>query len=132
VGEADPGEAAADRQPGFESLPGPRGRLRFECGRRTLFVSAAEVIRIEAEGNYSRVSTPSAGFLVREGVASLARRLAPHGFRRVHRSAIVNLDRVTEIRRTSRYTWTVVLRDGSEVPLAPGCRDDLERALSGA
>lgn len=106
------------------------GRLAFRSDRRILFLRPCDIRRVEGVGNYSRIHA-HAGFLVRESVSSLATRLAPYGFQRVHRSAVVNLAHVTELRRKSRYRFVVILTGGAEVPLATAYRRDLEHLLCG-
>lgn len=106
-------------------------RMKLCSGRRVFFLRPSEIRWVEGEGNYCRVHTAKASFLVREVVHAFALRFASHGLIRVHRSAIVNVAHVLELRRKSRYTNVVVLNDGSEVPLAPDYRSELERAICG-
>ena len=63
-------------------------------------------------------------------MASMEARLDARRFARVHRSAIVNVARVRELRPRGDREYTVVLRDGAEIPLSRGCRDRV-RALLG-
>lgn len=104
-------------------------RLMFRCGRRSFFLSPDDVSWIEGQGNYSRVHTARASFLVREVIGAITARMEPFGFARVHRSAVVNVSRILELRRKTRYTHVIVLADGVEVPLAPDYRERLERLL---
>jgi DNA-binding LytR/AlgR family response regulator len=104
-------------------------RLVFPCGRRTFYVRPADLLWAEAEANYSRIHTTSGAFLVRELIGQLESRLAPHGFLRVHRSIVINLEQLVEIRRMSRYKQCVVLAGGTQLPLADDYRDALERSL---
>jgi two-component system, LytTR family, response regulator len=105
-------------------------RVKFVCGPRSFFVRPADVVRIEGEGNYSRVYTPSGSFLVRESVGAAAKRLEAYGFCRVHKSTVVNVQYVREVRRTGRRAHVVVLADGTECSLAYERREALETALS--
>lgn len=108
-----------------------RRRLVFRCSRRTFFVLPGDVTCILAEGKYSRIQTLTVkSLLVREVIGSIASRLDTRQFFRAHRSSIVNLDRVIEI-RTSARKLLVVLSDGTQLPLAPGKREELERILAG-
>ena len=66
--------------------------------------------------------------LVREIIGSIETRLPRHFFR-AHRSTIVNIDRIVEIRTTQRHVL-IVLDDGTQLPLAPNRREELERILS--
>lgn len=104
-------------------------RLMFRSSRRTYFVSINDITFINAEGKYSRVHTAAAkSLLVREIIGSIESRLPRHFFR-AHRSTIVNIDRIVEIRTTQRRV-VIVLGDGTQLPLAPNKREELERILS--
>src|SRR5687768_8401561 len=81
--------------PGTDHPP----RIRFTCGPRTFFARAAEILFIEAEGNYSRVHTTRATFLARESIGMITSRLQPYGFTRIQKSYTANIDAIGEIRR---------------------------------
>src|SRR5688572_4890843 len=102
-------------------------RLLFRCGRRTFFVGSEELTCVSGEGNYSRIHLRGGKtFLVRDSITTLDRQLQAYGLRRVHRSHLVRLTEVVEVRRTSRYSMKVLLRDGTAVPLAEAYRRRLE------
>lgn len=92
-------------------------RFLIRHGDRVIPVPHHAVAWIEAVDYYARLHTADAAYLVRESLASLERRLDRGRFFRVHRSAIVNLSAVNEIRSGERRQ-EVVLEDGTEVPLA--------------
>lgn len=101
----------------------------FRSSRRTFFVLINDITWISAEGKYSRVHTTAAkSLLVREIIGSIEPRLPKHFFR-AHRSTIVNIDRIVEIRTTQRRVL-IVLDDGTQLPLAPNKREELELILS--
>ena len=104
-------------------------RLLFRSDRRSFFLRPEEIDWIEGEGNYSRVHSARATFLLRQSITALTSRLEPYGFRRVHRSAIVNVSLVAEVRRRTRYRFSILLSSGVEVPLSPGCRQELQDLL---
>jgi two-component system, LytTR family, response regulator len=89
------------------------------------FLRTAEVDWIEAEGNYVRLHASKRGFLIREKISTLEERLDPDRFIRVHRSTIVNLDRVTELRPLPSGDCIILLRDGTELKLSRGYRQKL-------
>ena len=78
---------------------------------RTIVVPVRDVDWIEAEGKYVRLHVREQSYLVRDAIAAVERRLDARAFVRIHRSTIVNLRRVTEIRDDS----VVVLNDGTEL-----------------
>jgi two-component system LytT family response regulator len=112
-----------------EVQPSERRRMVFRSARRTFFIFVNDITYINAEGKYSRVHTAAPkSLLVREIIGSIEPRLPRHFFR-VHRSTIVNIDRIVEIRSTQRRVL-IVLDDGTQLPLAPNRREELERILS--
>ncbi len=103
-------------------------RLLVREGDRLFFVPAAEIARLSAEGNYVRLRTASASHLVRETLAGIEARLDPERFARVHRSEIVNLDAIREIRPLFHGDHLILLKNGDEVRLS---RRYQERLLRG-
>ncbi|MCS0616308.1 LytTR family DNA-binding domain-containing protein [Massilia kyonggiensis] len=82
-------------------------------GTRTVLVDAADVERIEADGDYATLYAGGKTYLVREPLQALARRLDPAQFQRVHRSSIVRLDVVAELRALTNRDAMLRLRDGT-------------------
>jgi len=82
-------------------------------GTRTVIVDAADVERIEADGDYATLHAGGRTYLVREPLQALARRLDPARFQRVHRSSIVRLDVVAELRALTNRDAMLRLRDGT-------------------
>jgi len=82
-------------------------------GTRTVLVDAADVERIEADGDYATLHVGDRTYLVRERLQSLALRLDPSMFQRVHRSSIVRLDRIAELRALTNRDALLRLRDGT-------------------
>jgi two-component system LytT family response regulator len=99
--------AAADASP-----PAAGPRLAIRDGHRAHFVPIADVLWVESFGNYARVHTPSARFIHRATMARLAEQLAPHGFARVHRTAIVNAARVVRLRPAGSGQYEAFLDTG--------------------
>jgi two-component system LytT family response regulator len=104
-------------------------RLAVRGARSTYFVSVEDIDWIEGADYYASVHAAGKAHLVRESLASLAERLGPHGFVRVHRSAIVNARRVKQILSTPRRDQFAVLHDGTRVRLARGAKARLEAEL---
>lgn len=78
-------------------------------------VSAGEIVWIEAERDYARIHTQDRSWLYHESLSSLAARLDPKSFVRVHRSAIIRRDRITAFQRGSFASLTAVLDNGAHV-----------------
>jgi two-component system LytT family response regulator len=100
-------------------------RFPVTLGRRTRYVSAAEVDWIEGYGNYVRLHTGKAAHLVRGTLKALEGELDPGRFVRVHRSAIVAVDRVRELESLGGGEYRVVLSDGTRIPMSQRYRERL-------
>jgi two-component system LytT family response regulator len=102
-------------------------RLRARLGERVavptdtgeLLLDANEIDWIEARDDYSEIHAGAERYRIRASLAALVRRLDPARFTRIHRSAVVRLDHVRELRTGGRDGATVVrLRDGTELPVS--------------
>jgi two-component system LytT family response regulator len=93
-------------------------RVAVKKDGRTLLVPTQEIDWIEAVDKYVRLHAKGARFLHREALSALERRLDPAQFLRIHRGAIVNLRRVREIHPGVGDEPTVVLADGTRLPLS--------------
>jgi two-component system LytT family response regulator len=82
-------------------------------GSRTVLVPVAQVERIEADGDYATLHAQGKTWMVRERLHNLAMQLDPRQFHRVHRSSIVRLDMIAELRSLTNRDALLRLRDGS-------------------
>ena len=109
----------------------PLHRLLVRDGERALVVQTSDIDWIEAADYYARLHIGSATHLIGESLNELERRLDPGTFLRVHRSAIVNLSRVRELRLDYRRRHMLVLSTGALVPVSRARRGRLEQLLGG-
>ena len=97
-------------------------------GDRRIFVPIESIDWLEAERNYVRIHIKGKSFLIRGPLVDLEQQLPDPPFRRIQRSLLVNIDRVSEV--TGSYgRYEVVLRSGERLPLSRNYRLDLEEAL---
>jgi len=94
-----------------------RERIVVVTSNGKLILNADEVDWIEADDYYAAIHARNGRHLVRESLTSLEQRLNRKMFLRVHRSAIVNLDRICEIRREKAETL-LILKDGIRIPVS--------------
>ncbi|MFN2567210.1 MAG: LytR/AlgR family response regulator transcription factor [Gemmatimonadaceae bacterium] len=107
--------------------PAPReSRILIKDRGRVVILNEADVDWIEAEGDYVRVHAGGRGHLLRETMSAMEARLDPSHFARIHRSAIVNVERIRELRPHPNREYTIVLRDGTQLKLSRGYRDALK------
>jgi two-component system LytT family response regulator len=104
-------------------------RLLVRSAAGVTVVPVAEVDWIRADGDYARLRLGSREELLRESLQSLADRLDPRVFIRIHRSHIVRIDRVRAVRILDNGDGTAVLKDGTELPVSRTRREALLRAL---
>ncbi|HEX8651733.1 MAG TPA: LytTR family DNA-binding domain-containing protein [Pyrinomonadaceae bacterium] len=104
-------------------------RLVIKSAGRVFFLKAEEIDWIEAAGNYVRLHTGSESHLLRETMNALEARLDPHQFLRIHRSTIINIERIKEMHPLFRGEHVVILRDGTRLTLGRGYRDKLQELL---
>jgi two-component system LytT family response regulator len=105
--------------------------LRARSRGATRIVPLDHVEWIQAAGNYAEAHTAGGAVLLDEPLASLAARLPADRFARIHRRAIVRLDRITEVRSLGRGDAEVRLRSGQGLRLSRRYRDALSALLNG-
>jgi len=104
-------------------------RIAVRNNGRVVFVKLPDIDWIEAADNYVCLHCGHETHVVRETMNELEARLDPAQFLRVHRSSIVNLDRVRELQPWFRGDYRVVLRDGTQLTLTKNHREKLESRL---
>ncbi|HEY0614314.1 MAG TPA: LytTR family DNA-binding domain-containing protein [Candidatus Elarobacter sp.] len=105
-------------------------RLLITEGDRSFYLPVAEIVRLEADGNDVAVHGRRGRFTIRATLESLDARLDPAQFARVHRSHVVNIDEIAEVRAWFHGDQRLVLRDGAEIPWSrryAAKRPDLQR-----
>jgi two-component system LytT family response regulator len=93
-------------------------RIVFKSRGRILFLPVSDIRWIGAEENYVRICTEGEKHLLRETMSHLEEKLDPQMFLRVHRSAIVNLQYLKEVRTEPNGEFTVVLVNGQKVAMS--------------
>jgi two-component system LytT family response regulator len=107
----------------------PPERLLVDIAQGTRVVWIKDVEWIEAADNYAVVHSVDGAGLLREPLKSLEARLDPTRFARVHRSAIVNLTRVRQLRLLRGGDYALTLRSGAIVTMSRTYRDDVLHRL---
>jgi two-component system, LytTR family, response regulator len=108
-------------------------RLMVKTTGRVIFVRTEEIDWIEAYDNYIRLHVGGKAHLLRQTMNELEGGLNPEQFARIHRSTIVNLDRIQELHPHFNGEHLVILQDGTELKLSRSRKDWLEKWLgSGA
>ncbi|MFN0152657.1 MAG: LytR/AlgR family response regulator transcription factor [bacterium] len=100
-------------------------RLVIHTAGRVLFLAVSEVDWIESAGNYVRIHAGAEAHLYRETMRDLEAKLDPDEFLRIHRSTIVRIERIRELRPWFHGAFVVVLRDGTELQSSRGFSEKL-------
>lgn len=136
---ASTGTGPPPADPRLESLlrelrpaPAYADRLLVRTGSRLVPVAVADIDWFEAADNYVRLHVGRERYALRETIRSLEARLDPRRFARVHRSTIVNLDRVREVRPLPSGDCSLILTGGTELMLSRSWREAFEARFGGA
>ncbi|MFL6299392.1 MAG: LytR/AlgR family response regulator transcription factor [Terriglobales bacterium] len=100
----------------------PSQRLVIKSGSRMLFLHPEKIEWVEAEKDYVRLHAGKENHLVRETMNDIEKKLQSERFVRVHRSTIVNLDHVREMKPLPSGEYDISMRDGTQLRLSRGYR----------
>ena len=98
-------------------------RMVVQTGKGETIIRRKDIEYLEAARNYVTVSTGERDYLVRNTLTKLEEQLAPGQIVRTHRSYLVNIDKIEEIRTTDTGGYEIHLQSGKTVPLSRGYRD---------
>lgn len=89
-------------------------RIAFKAKGRILFLDLAEIVAVQAEGNYVSLRHRPKPYLLRESLSSMAEKLGPYGFIRIHRSVVVNISAVEEVQPLPTGEYRLRVKGGKE------------------
>ncbi|HXJ75167.1 MAG TPA: LytTR family DNA-binding domain-containing protein, partial [Candidatus Dormibacteraeota bacterium] len=115
-----------------QGLPSPGqylSRVAVKSAGRVLFLKAGEIDWIEAAGNYVNLHVGKESYLLRGRMSELEKRFDPEQFFRIHRSTMVNLDRVKELQPLFKGESIVILKDGQQLSASRSCSQRLQAFL---
>ena len=100
-------------------------RIAFKAKGRILFVDLAEIVAVQAKGNYVLLRRPPNPYLLHESLSSMAEKLKPYGFIRIHRSVVVNISAVEEIQPLPTGEYRLRVKGGKEYLVTRTYKDNL-------
>lgn len=106
-----------------------RGRIAIKTGGKVMFVNLSDIDWVEAADNYACLHCGGTTHVLRETMNSLETKLDKSVFVRIHRSVIVNVDRISEMQPWFRGDYLVILKDGTKLKLSRTYRDVLSGIL---
>lgn len=116
----------------LEEARGGRGylqRLVVPTGSRSIFIRTEQIDWIEAERNYVRLHVDGRAYLLRENLSRMASALDPATFCRIHRSTIVNIDRIQAVESLLHGEYLVMLHSGTKLTSGRSYRRNLHAIM---
>jgi len=112
--------------PQLETLLSKPAKIAIKTKGRILFVDPADVVIVEAQGNYVLLQRQSGSYLLRESISTMAGKLKPYGFIRIHRSVLVNSSFVEEIQPWATGEYALRIRGGKEYTVSRTYKSNLK------
>ena len=100
-------------------------RIAIKAKGKILFLDVAEIVAVQAEGNYISLRHRTNPYLLRESLSSMEEKLKPYGFMRIHRSVIVNISAVEEIQPLPTGEYRLRVKCGMEYTVTRTYKDNL-------
>jgi two-component system, LytTR family, response regulator len=111
------------------SQPQCLSRLLIKSAGRVFFLKTEEIDYVRAEDYYVKLHVGRKGHLLRETMNAMEAKLDPAKFLRIHRSTIVNIERIRELQQHFNGEYIVVLHDGTQMKLSRSRREQLQTLL---
>lgn len=92
----------------------PSARVGVKVKGTILFINLSDVVAVQAEGDYVSLQQNGSAYRLRDSISAVAEQLEPRGFIRIHRSILVNVSFVEEIRPYSSGQYGLRVKDGNE------------------
>jgi two-component system LytT family response regulator len=104
-------------------------RLAFRTEGRVVFLESDEIDWLSAAANYVTLRVGKDSYLLREGIGHISERLDPNKFVRIHRSTIVNIQKIKQVEAVNSGEYIVVLKDGKQLSCSRGYRTGLQQLI---
>lgn len=104
-------------------------RIAVKSSGRVVFIRVEEIDWIESAGNYVKVHIHKESYMLRGRLSEMAKRLDPTTFFQIHRTTIVNLDRMKEFLPLFKGEGVLVLKDGTRLDVSRNCSAKLQELL---
>lgn len=123
---------AGNRTPERTAQKEPIDRVVIKSGKRIYFLKTEEIDWVEGAGDYLTLHSGSQTHLIRETMANFHATLDPQKFLRIHRSTIVNIERIADIRPLFKGEYDITLTSGIRLKASRGYRHELQPLLDAA
>jgi len=106
--------SAAPYMPRTDGIPRQAPRIAFKAKGSIMLLDLADILAVQAEGNYVSLRPRTSPYLVHESLSSMAEKLRPYGFIRIHRSVVVNISAVEEIQPLPTGEYRLRVKGGKQ------------------
>jgi two-component system LytT family response regulator len=113
----------SEKRPALERIP-------VKTGKKFVFLKPEEIDCIESERNYIKIQSGSECFLIRQTLAAIEKQLEDSRLVRINRSAMVNIDRIKELRFDETYNYEVVMDSGRSWNWGRKFRANMQKVLA--
>jgi two-component system LytT family response regulator len=100
-------------------------RIAIKAKGKIVFMDPAEIIALEADGNFVSLCHTSGLYLIRESISNIAEKLNPFGFVRIHRCVLVNVAYIEELRRCVTGVYLLRVSGGKEYTVTRTYKNNL-------
>lgn len=104
-------------------------RMEVKTSGRVVILKVTEIDWVDAAGNYVKIHAGPETLTLRETMGGIEKRLDPNLFMRIHRSTIVNIERIRELQQQFHGDYVVVLKSGQRLTLSRSYREKMQRLL---
>jgi DNA-binding LytR/AlgR family response regulator len=101
-------------------------KIAIKTKGKILLIHPGDILAVEAEGNYVLLRRQSDSYLLRESISTIAEKLQPYGFIRIHRSVLVNTSWVEEIHPGPTGDYTLRIAGGREYIVSRTYKNNLK------
>ncbi len=101
----------------------------MRAGANVHILKPDEIIWVEAEGDYVTLHTAEQSYLLGDSLRNMETRLAPHGFRQIHRSCLVSMQRIRKLLANENGDYQAILDNGTRLKVGRRYKDALFAAL---
>ena len=98
----------------IEGMLAKPSRIAIKAKGRILFIDPADVVTVQAQANYVLLQRMSGSDFLRESMSTIAEKLQPYGFVRIHRSVLINASFVEEIHPWNTGEYVLRIKGGKE------------------
>ena len=102
-------------------------RIPIKSKGRIFFINVDDIIYVESAGNYVNIKTESESHLLRETITNLEDKLSPDKFLRIHRTHLINLSLLSEIKPTFNNQFKIIMNDGSKLTSSKSYYEELKK-----